>query len=221
MQDINQAPIFIAHNYEVFLSGLCHGLEHQGYTISKQAASGIDALYYILKKRPSIVLLANKLPLLSAFDIIKTVQKKGVFVKFIIIASQANFELIEMAKSLHVHGLIYIGDSLKEIIYCLNQVSSGYTCFSVFFNVKLKESDDIQNNLKTLSSVELFVLSQISESKKSATIAKLLNLSERTIEKHRSNIITKLNLDKKVNSLIHWAIANKTVIRTYRLRSTT
>ena len=220
MQDIKQTPLFIAHNHEVFLNGLCHGLKAEGYAISKQVVSGIDALYHILRKQPSIVLLAEKLPLLSAFDIIKTVQEKEVTTKFIIIASQANYQFTDLAKSLNVYGLIHIGDSFKDIKHCIDQVAFGKTCYSSFFKVK-KETHDKQNYLKTLSSVEVFVLSQIAESKNSATIAKSLNLSERTIEKHRSNIISKLNLDKKVNSLMYWAIANKTLIKTFRLRSTT
>lgn len=220
MQDIKQTPLFIAHNHEVFLNGLYYGLKGQGYVISKQAASGIDALYHILRNRPTIALIAEKLPLLSALDIIKTVQEKDVLTRFIIIASQPNYQFIEHAKSLNVFGLIHIGDSFKEIQRCINQVVLGKIHYSPFFKIKT-EAHEKQNNLKTLSSVEVFVLSQIAESKNSATIAKSLNLSERTIEKHRSNIISKLNLDKKVNSLMHWAIANKTLIRTFRLRSTT
>jgi DNA-binding NarL/FixJ family response regulator len=220
MQDTKQTPLFIAHNHEIFLNGLCHGLIGEGYVVSKQVASGIDALYYILKKHPSIVILAERLSFLSAFDIIKTVQEKEVTTKFIIIASQINYQFVSLERSLNVYGLIHIGDSFKDVQECINQVALGKTYYSAFFKVK-NEIHDKQDYLKTLSSVEVFVLSQIAESNNSATIAKLLNLSERTIEKHRSNIISKLNLDKKVNSLIHWAVVNKTLIKTFQLRSTT
>ncbi len=220
MQDITQNPLFIAHNHEVFLTGFCHGLEQQGHTISKQAASGIDALHYILRRRPSIAILAEKLPLLSAFDIIKTVQEKEVATRFIIIVSNENYPYVDVAISLDVYGLIFIGDTFKDIRYCIDQVVSGNRSYSKSLKVQ-KEASNKQNYLKTLSAVEIFVLSQISESKNSASIAKLLNLSERTVEKHRSNIISKLNLDKKVNSLMYWAIENKTLIKAFCLRSTT
>lgn len=66
--------------------------------------------------------------------------------------------------------------------------------------------------IELLSKKELEVIMLIAHNFSSKLIAEKKNVSIRTIEKHRSNIITKLNLTKDTNSLTKWALFNKKYI---------
>ncbi|WP_299671803.1 LuxR C-terminal-related transcriptional regulator [uncultured Polaribacter sp.] len=59
-----------------------------------------------------------------------------------------------------------------------------------------------------LTNVELEILSYIKQGFSSSYIAQVRNCSVRTIEKHRSNIITKLELPSSQNALLFWAFNN-------------
>lgn len=69
---------------------------------------------------------------------------------------------------------------------------------------------NIQSHLlKSLTQTEMKIIVLISQNYSSKQIAETQNVSLRTIEKHRSNIIAKLNLSKDTNSLTKWALINK------------
>jgi DNA-binding NarL/FixJ family response regulator len=63
--------------------------------------------------------------------------------------------------------------------------------------------------LDLLTKSELKIVRLISESHTSQEIADELSISVRTVDKHRSNIVHKLKLEKKPTSLSYWAIINK------------
>ncbi|MEE9348826.1 MAG: LuxR C-terminal-related transcriptional regulator [Flavobacteriaceae bacterium] len=67
----------------------------------------------------------------------------------------------------------------------------------------------LQHIQNKLTKTEYDIFQFIQKGKLSKEIAIERNCSERTIEKHRSNIITKLNLSKKTNSLTNWILKNK------------
>ena len=75
----------------------------------------------------------------------------------------------------------------------------------------MPNSHPINNTVKTsaiLSSIEFEVLCHIKNGKTSSQIAQLRNCSSRTIEKHRSNIIKKLNIPYSQNGLVIWIFQN-------------
>ena len=219
---MKKIEIYMAHSHEVFAYGLHQGLANLNCTILKRDSQGIDALHYIIENAPKIAILESDLPLLSAFDIMKTVVEKGIDTKFIIVFSSVEAEHVVIAKALHFSGTIYMGDSFKSVLECIKDVNKGKTHFSDSFITKMDElNDPAVANLELLSETEINVLSLITPYKNSAVIAKVLKLSERTIEKHRSNIIKKLKLDKKTNSLTRWAMKNHVLIRNIALRSHT
>ena len=64
------------------------------------------------------------------------------------------------------------------------------------------------SDLTTLTPSEKKILKLIAQDKTNKEIASQLFISYRTVEKHRSNIITKLNIEPKTNSLLIWAKEN-------------
>ena len=68
---------------------------------------------------------------------------------------------------------------------------------------------DSDNNFDKLTLTEKKIVELISKQNSSKIIAELLFVSEKTIEKHRTNIIEKLNLPKEKNALLMWALQQK------------
>ena len=66
--------------------------------------------------------------------------------------------------------------------------------------------------MKTLTPSEVTILKLIASQKNTVEIAEELFVSTRTVEKHRSNIIDKLLLEKGTNTLTNWALLNRVLI---------
>jgi DNA-binding NarL/FixJ family response regulator len=117
-------------------------------------------------------------------------------------------ELYRKAQTLGAFGYILKEHAQDELAACIQTITEGVP----YLGEALKKSFGVSphsDDLDHLSHAEKKVLDLISEQKTSAQIAKMLFISERTVEKHRQNIIKKLDLPKEKNSLLVWALSYK------------
>ena len=75
--------------------------------------------------------------------------------------------------------------------------------------LEIDSNMDSDNNFDKLTLTEKKIVELISKQNSSKIIAELLFVSEKTIEKHRTKIIEKLNLPKEKNALLMWALQQK------------
>lgn len=205
--------VVTADDHPMLLKGLNDELTTNGYTIVGQANNGIQALEVVLKEKPQIALLDIDMPILTGFEVIKMAREKGSKTKFIILSFHKESYYIVQAKVFQIDGYLLKEDAFFEIEHCINEVLEGKVCFS-------KSIDDQPLNLATeeLKRLSLLTLSEtkilklIAQEISNQEIADSLSLSVRTIEKHRSNIIDKLDLKKENNALTNWALVNRSVI---------
>ncbi|MEP2936394.1 MAG: response regulator transcription factor [Gilvibacter sp.] len=205
--------IIIADDHPMLLGGLHKELEDHGYRIIGKADNGMRALELILKKNPEVALLDIDMPMLTGFEVAKMAIEKGVDTKFIMLSFHKETDYVVQAKTLQIHGYLLKEDSFFEIERCLQAVVSGDTYFSKSFTSDALEfaSQEIKK-LSLLSASELVILKLIAQQKSNLEMAEKLKVSVRTIEKHRSNIIDKLDLEKGTNVLTNWSLVNKKTI---------
>lgn len=213
MQIKKNTTIVIADDHPMLLKGLYEELVSNKYKVVGQAKNGSEALELILKLTPKLAILDIDMPLLSGLEVIKIAIAKNIPTKFIIQSFHKENEYILQAKSLKIQGYLLKEDSFIEIERCIKAVLNNKNYFSTSLsnNLLLNLTKELQL-LKLLSPSESVILKLISEQQSTNNIAQNLSISVRTIEKHRSNIINKLNLKGEANALISWAITNKDII---------
>ncbi|MGV6828289.1 MAG: response regulator [Flavobacteriales bacterium] len=205
--------IVIADDHPMLLKGLYEELINNSYKVVGQAKNGNQALSLILLHKPDIALLDIDMPDLSGFEVIKAAKKKGSNTKFIILSFHKEKDYITKAKSLQINGYLLKEDSFFEIEQCIKEVVDNKQYFSRSFNKSnlINASLEIQK-LQLLTPSEITILKLIAQQNSTSQIAETLYVSSRTVEKHRSNIILKLELESGPNSLSHWALINKLII---------
>lgn len=205
--------IVIADDHPMLLKGLYEELINNSYKVIGQAKNGNQALSLILLHKPDIALLDIDMPDLSGFEVIKAAKKKGSNTKFIILSFHKEKDYITKAKSLQINGYLLKEDSFFEIEQCIKEVVGNKQYFSRSFNKSnlINASLEIQK-LQLLTPSEITILKLIAQQNSTSQIAETLYVSSRTVEKHRSNIILKLELESGPNSLSHWALINKLII---------
>ncbi|WP_347373384.1 response regulator transcription factor [Aequorivita sp. Q41] len=208
--------IVIADDHPMLLRGLLDEFEANGYNVIGNSANGTQALEQILNLQPTIAILDIDMPLLSGFEIVKMAKEKYVKTKFIIFSYHREAEFVIQAKSLQIDGYLLKEDPFIEIEKCMDAVLNDKVYFSSSFNSQ--NLNDVSNEIKKLNWLtpsEITILKLIAQEKTNTEIADILSISVRTVEKHRSNIISKIWNNKTSKTLSAWAITHKNLIINY------
>ena len=202
---MKQESIIIADDHPLLLKGLEDFLVEKGYNIIGTCQDGRDAYNLINRLEPSIAILDIQMPFMSGIEIAKKCQNNQCKTKIVLITFHKEKDLYYKAKELKIFGYILKEFALDEIENCLKTVAEGNPFFSpkIIDLLSIKESP--KGQLEVLTPSEKKILRLIAKDKTNKEIASLLFISHRTVEKHRSNIINKLNLEPKTNSLLIWA----------------
>ena len=202
--------IIIADDHPLLLKGLQDFLTEKGHNIIGSASNGKDAFKLILKHQPEIAILDIRMPFMTGIEIAKACKDK-VKTKIILITFEKNGVLYHQAKSLNIFGYLLKEFALSEIEACLK---SAYTDTPYFSTEIENHFSDKKNslNINLLTPAEKRVLKLIGQNKSAKEIADVFGISDRTIEKHKSNIIKKLGLDSHRNNLLIWAKENSELL---------
>ncbi len=203
--------IVIADDHPLLLRGLTDFLVSKGYNIIGSAQDGKSAYNLIVKLKPKIAILDIRMPYKTGLEIAEECKKNNLDTKIILITFDKEEELFDKAKDFNVYGYILKEFAIEEIETCIESVKNNTPYFSEEIASYLNSSP-INNNLEAinlLTKSELRIVKLISQNKTSMDIAEELSISVRTVDKHRSNIVAKLELDNKPTSLSIWANLNK------------
>ncbi|WP_044400454.1 response regulator transcription factor [Lacinutrix sp. Hel_I_90] len=210
-----KTSIVIADDHPLMLRGLSDFIESKGYTILGRAEDGQAAYNLIIKHKPDIAILDIRMPYLTGLDVAEHCQKNDLETKIILITFDNEEQLFDKAKAFNVYGYILKEFAIEEIEHCIEHVTRGEPYFSEeiasYLNSKIKYTNSGLTEL--LTKTEMKVAQFLADSKTNTEIADILNSSIRTIEKHRSNIVKKLKLEKSHNALVLWANMNKEFLK--------
>ncbi|ARV11604.1 response regulator transcription factor [Gilvibacter sp. SZ-19] len=196
--------IFIADDHPLILKGLSDYLKERDYNIVGSAGDGQLACQMILNCEPDVAILDIEMPGMTGLEIAKACEKNGLKTKVVIITLHKEPELFRNAKNLNIFGYILKELALEEIEICLSNIGEDQPYFSPTITRLLEQSQDC-TLLDDLTPSEVKILRLIARDMTNKEIAHQLYISPRTVEKHRSNMISKLNLEPKTNSLLLWA----------------
>lgn len=203
-----QASIIIADDHPLILKGLNDFLLEKDYNVLASATNGKDAFQLIKDLEPDIAILDIRMPFLSGLEIAKICNQQNLSTKIIIITFEKDEAIYNEAKSLHVYGYVLKEFALVELENCIAAILDGKSYFSPELIQYLK-IDEAPEELNLLTPAEIRVLKLIAKNKTAKEIGQELFVSDRTIEKHKSHIIKKLDLESKGGSLAIYAKENE------------
>ncbi|MDO6759890.1 response regulator transcription factor [Tamlana sp. 2_MG-2023] len=210
-----KTSITIADDHPLILRGLLDFLNQQGYKILASSDDGQTAYNHILKFKPEIAILDISMPVMTGLDVAELCHKNKLSTKIILLTLNIDEYFYNKALEYEVQGYILKEFALEQIEACIEELSQGKTYFSKEIDAYL-DPDHIDNQpteeMHNLTKSELKIVKLISKHKTSQQIAEHLSISVRTVDKHRSNIVNKLNLSNSPTSLVIWALVNKRLL---------
>jgi DNA-binding NarL/FixJ family response regulator len=200
--------IIIADDHPLVLKGLKDFLTEKNYNLLATAKNGKIALSLIKAHSPDIAILDIKMPFLTGLEIAEKCKEAKIKTKIVLITLEKEESIYLKAKKLGVYGYVLKEFALEEIENCISSVVKDKPYFSPEL-ITYIEIDNTSSLLDNLTNTELKILKIIAKNKTAKEIAEELHCSPRTVEKHKSHIIRKLNIDRSPNSLLIWAKENQ------------
>jgi len=194
--------IIIAEDHTILRDGLRSLLSSdEQYTVVGEAADGLEAIRCIEQCSPDLILLDLSMPRMSGASVIKEAKTRFPEVKVLALSVHDSEEYILETFQLGADGYCTKAASHSELLMAIGSVLSGKRYISPDISEKVLEGFiEERKTLKTASSGESLtqrereVLKMVGEGYKNKEISDLLCISVKTVQKHRANIMRKLNL---------------------------
>lgn len=207
--------IFVADDQNLVRQGLKLLLEDRcDVNVVGEAADGFACLNEVNKLNPNIVLMDVEM---DNFDGLKTLQimkEHGFQVKTLMMDSKADTEKLLKAVDLGCDGYILKNCSVEILKTAIYTIYNGDRFIQEELKEKLENSLTIRNlateRLKELSRREIDVLKLLAEGLFNKEIAVKLNISERTVKNHVSNIFKKIQVNDRTQAAV-FAIKNNLI----------
>lgn len=204
--------IVLADDHPIIRSGLRTMLEAEpGLSVVAEAEDGQAALLAVEKHVPDVLVVDISMPGLNGIDVAQRVHKEYPQVKVIILSMHSNESYVLKALRSGVSGYVLKAASTDDLVTAVHKVTAGEMFFSAAISqraIDLYVEKARASNLEpydTLTSREREVLQLSAEGLTNNEIAARLCLSSRTVEMHRANLMSKLNLRNQTD-LIRFAI---------------
>ncbi len=202
------SSIIIADDHPLILKGLHNFLKEKKYKVLGSAVNGKDAFQLIKDHEPDIAILDIRMPFMTGLEVAKKCIDQNLSTKIILITFEKDQTIYQEAKNLHVYGYVLKEFALVELENCIAAVLDGKRYFSPEL-IEYLEIEEAPEELDLLTPAEKKVLHLIAQNKTAKEIGGILFISDRTVEKHKSHIIRKLDLESKGSSLAIFAKENE------------
>jgi len=210
-----QTPItiLIADDHPIVRSGLRTVLEkHPGLKVLHEAENGDSALQLIRQSKPDVAILDIEMPVMDGFGVARAVQDEDLAVHLIFMTMHKDEQTFNKAMDIGIHGFVLKENAVADIVSAIHSVMEGKhyisPSLSQYLLHRTRPQPQATNTIADLTPAESNILKLIAEQKTTKTIADELFISPKTVEKHRSNICTKLNLHGAY-ALLKFAMENK------------
>lgn len=209
--------LVIADDHPLLLRGLKYSLiSEEDIEILGEANDGAAALSMIIKFAPDIAVLDYDMPGYNGLQVLQNLRKKNKSTKVLFLTMHQDLEVFKKAVSLGACGFLLKDSIDSEILKAIRVVEKGGKYFDPMLSGNLIDEKIVSNHsgnvFKNLTKTELTVLQLVADNKTSHDIAEQLFISERTVDRHRSNICKKLDISGN-NALMHFVIENRELLK--------
>jgi DNA-binding NarL/FixJ family response regulator len=204
--------VLLADDHRLLVDGLRPLLESRGNVqVVGVAKDGLEAVDLASKRKPDIVILDISMPRLNGIDAARQMLRNRPGTKIIMLSMHSDRRYIQESLQAGARGYILKESAAKEVIEAVEVVQRGELYFSRSVRDEvLQDYVDLIRGSKgaspsPLSPREREVLQLLAEGKSTKDMADILNVSVKTVESHRKQIMDKLGL-RSVAELTKYAI---------------
>jgi len=182
-----------------------------------EVGDGEELLSYLKNDLPELVILDISMPKINGVELARILKKSYPSVKILMLTMHKNKQFFYQAMSAGADGYLIKSDSDDELLLAINKIRNGRTYISPYLVddftddvLKAYRNEEV-TTFKGLTKREKQILTMVVEGNTSKDMAAKLNLSPRTIDHHRSNLLKKFKMKNSVD-LVNYAVRNGYVV---------
>jgi len=214
--DKGKIRVLICDDHTLFRAGLKAILgDDPMIEVVGEAADGRQAVQNALRLRPDIVLMDTSLPLMAGYEALRRITKVNRNIKILVLTMYSEEEIVGLSLNSGASGYILKDASAGQLIEAIHIVHEGGTYLSPrvakhLVNLFVQSPARKETRYDTLSDREREILKLLADGYVVKDIASLLNLSVKTVEAHKYNLMRKLDIHNKTE-LIKYAIHKRLI----------
>lgn len=205
----------IADDHSMIREGLKNLLELDGdIQVISEAVDGEDCLDKLQVVKPDVLLLDINMPKKNGLEVLKSLKSKRSKLKVLVLTVHNEIEYLMKAVDIGVNGYVLKDSESAELKKAIFTVAEGETYIQPSLipalNAKMIENNKDAEKIKSLTKRELDVLKLLAVGMFNKEVGKRLEISERTVKNHVSNIFKKLGVTDRTQAAV-FAIRNNLV----------
>lgn len=207
--------VMLVDDHVLIREGIKQLLEFDGsMKVIAEASDGIECLEKLKNVKPDILLLDINMPNMNGIDVLKELKEKNDPLKVLILTVHSEVEYLVKAVDIGANGYILKDSGSAELKQAINAVidEGSYIQPNLIpaLNSRLINRDMDREKLASLTKREVEILTQVACGMFNKEIAVNLNISERTVKNHISNIFKKIDASDRTQAAV-FAIRNNIV----------
>ena len=212
---MKRITVLLAEDHRIVREGFRSLLGHErDIEVVGEAETGRQAVQLARKLRPAVVVMDIAMPLLNGLEATRQIRNDFPDTRVLILSAHGDEAYVEWAAVSGAAGYMLKQDSAHDLATAIREVQKGNTFFSSDISKRLLDrkrkpldrGGQFKKKANRLSSREVEVLQLIAEGKPNKQIAAELGVSFKTVDKHRQQLMAKLNIHD-VSGLTRYAIS--------------
>jgi DNA-binding NarL/FixJ family response regulator len=212
---VGSLRILVADDHDLMRRGVKTIIEsRKGWEICGEALTGTQAVAKAQELKPDIAILDISMPELNGIEAAKRIRKASEKTEILMLSMHYSDQIIRDVIDNGIRGYVVKSDSGRDLSEALENLAVHKPFYSgrvsdVIANPPRQDADSNKPSTR-VTSRESEIIQTLSEGKSSKEVAVMLNISVKTVETHRANIMRKLELHT-VSELVRYAIRNQII----------
>lgn len=207
--------VMLTDDHVLIREGIRQLLEFDGtIEVIEEAGSGEECLKKLEISQPQVLLLDINMPKMNGIEVLEEIKRRNIEIKVLILTVHNEVEYLLKAVNIGVDGYILKESESAELKRAIDVVMNGESYIqpelAPLLNRRLESRESDKDKLRLLTVREMEVLIQIASGMINKEIADFLNISERTVKNHISNIFKKIDVSDRTQAAV-FAIKNNLV----------
>ena len=204
--------ILLVEDHAMVRAGLRALLERAGdIKIVGEASNGQEAIEMTMTLKPDLLVMDIMMPRLNGIQAAEQIRALKLPTSILLLSMYSDEGLIHQAMHSGVKGFVLKTSVSEELLQAIHAVARGETFLSksvssiVMDRITRPNTQQTDNPIDSLSPREKEIMQLIAEEHTSSEIGKILVISEKTVEKHRANLMDKLHVRNLAGLVRCWA----------------
>ncbi len=212
--------VLVADDHDIVRYGICSVIDaSDDIEVVCEASSGREAIEQFLKMKPDVCIIDITMPELNGVETTRTILEQDPDARILILTMHTDEEYLNQVLNAGASGYMLKNSDRDELLGSIRAVYRGEKAFSQTISKMMTERyvrnirkpKELQDSGKaSVTRRELEIIRLIAEGHTSTEISEILFISPRTVDTHRANLMSKLDI-KNAAGLVRYAIENKLI----------